>query len=64
MQDNRGNQLQGTIVEIGNDTVKMDFNHQLAGKILNFTGEIIDVREATEDELNHGHLHGPEGHQH
>lgn len=64
MQDNKGNQLQGTIVEIGNDTVKMDFNHQLAGKVLNFTGEVIDVREASEDEINHGHLHGPEGHQH
>jgi FKBP-type peptidyl-prolyl cis-trans isomerase SlyD len=64
MQDNQGNSLQGTILEVGDDTVKMDFNHMLAGKTLNFSGEIIEVRKATEDELSHGHAHGPGGHQH
>lgn len=64
MQDNKGNQLQGTVVDIAEDSVKMDFNHQLAGKVLDFSGEIIDVREATQDEISHGHVHGPGGHHH
>jgi len=64
MQDNQGNSLKGIILEITEETVKMDFNHPLAGKVLNFTGEVIDVREATKEELEHGHVHGPGGHQH
>jgi FKBP-type peptidyl-prolyl cis-trans isomerase SlyD len=42
----------------------MDFNHPLAGKNLYFTGTILDVRNATPDELAHGHVHGPHGHDH
>jgi FKBP-type peptidyl-prolyl cis-trans isomerase SlyD len=42
----------------------MDFNHMLAGKELNFTGEILEVRKATQAELDHGHVHGPDGHEH
>ncbi|MFC2125924.1 peptidylprolyl isomerase [Bacteroidota bacterium] len=64
MQDNQGNPLEGIILEIGDDTVKMDFNHQLAGKVLDFSGEIIDVREAAEEEISHGHIHGPGDHHH
>jgi FKBP-type peptidyl-prolyl cis-trans isomerase SlyD len=64
MQDQNGRPLQGTIMDIGNETVKMDFNHQLAGKTLHFKGEILEVREATKDEISHGHVHGPGGHQH
>lgn len=64
MQDQNGNPLQGTVIEIAEDKVKMDFNHMLAGKELNFTGEILEVREATQAELDHGHVHGPGGHQH
>lgn len=64
MQDQNGNPLNGTIMEVNSESVKMDFNHMLAGKELNFTGEIIEVREATKEELEHGHIHGPGGHQH
>jgi FKBP-type peptidyl-prolyl cis-trans isomerase SlyD len=41
----------------------MDFNHPLAGMDLHFSGDILDVREATEEEQNHGHVHGPH-HEH
>lgn len=64
MQDNEGHPLEGKIVEISNEHVKMDFNHPLAGKTLHFTGQIVDLREATEDEISHGHVHGPHGHHH
>jgi FKBP-type peptidyl-prolyl cis-trans isomerase SlyD len=57
MRDQQGNHLNGKIVEINDSTVKMDFNHPLAGENLFFTGEILDIREATETELSHGHLH-------
>lgn len=64
MSDSEGNQLQGRVVEVGDDTVKMDFNHPLAGKELYFKGKVENVREATPEELHHGHVHGAGGHQH
>ncbi len=64
MQDQNGNPLEGLILEVGEKSVKMDFNHPLAGKNLHFSGEVLDVREATEEEQNHGHAHGPGGHHH
>ena len=64
MQDQNGNPLNGTILEVGEESVKMDFNHMLAGKELHFTGEILEVRKATQAELDHGHVHGPGGHEH
>ncbi|MGK7397573.1 MAG: FKBP-type peptidyl-prolyl cis-trans isomerase [Candidatus Cyclobacteriaceae bacterium M3_2C_046] len=64
MQDQNGNPLQGVVKDVGDETVTMDFNHQLAGKTLHFTGEVLEVREATPDEISHGHAHGPGGHQH
>lgn len=64
MQDQNGNPLNGTVVEVTDQAVKMDFNHMLAGKELSFTGEILEVRAATKDELDHGHIHGPGGHHH
>jgi FKBP-type peptidyl-prolyl cis-trans isomerase SlyD len=57
MMDNQGNRLNGVVVDIESDNVKMDFNHPLAGDDLFFKGKIVDVREATEEELSHGHLH-------
>jgi len=42
----------------------MDFNHQLAGKDLHFAGSIAALRAATEEEIAHGHVHGPGGHNH
>ena len=53
-----------TITEIGTDTVTVDGNHPLAGVELNFAVEVISIREATKDELDHGHVHGEGGHHH
>lgn len=51
MMDSLGRRLQGQIVEIGEDEVRMDFNHPLAGKDLYFSGEVLGVRDATDEEL-------------
>ncbi|TPE45946.1 FKBP-type peptidyl-prolyl cis-trans isomerase [Pontibacter mangrovi] len=64
MTDSEGNQLQGRVVNVTEDTVKMDFNHPLAGKELYFKGKVEQVREATPDELDHGHVHGQGGVHH
>lgn len=57
MLDNQGQVVQGTVAEVGKETVKMDFNHPMAGKTLHFTGKVEAVRDATEKELLEG-LHG------
>ena len=64
MSDNDGNHLRGKILEIDDENIKMDFNHPLAGTDLHFSVEVLDVREATSEELDHGHVHGEHGHQH
>ncbi|MEI6310619.1 MAG: FKBP-type peptidyl-prolyl cis-trans isomerase [Bacteroidota bacterium] len=64
MMDNQGNQHHGRVNKVGLEAIEMDFNHPMAGKKLHFTGTISDVREATPDELSHGHVHGPGGHHH
>lgn len=64
MVDNEGHRLWGKVLEISLQHIKMDFNHPLAGKELHFDGEVLDVREATADELDHGHVHGAGGHHH
>ena len=53
-----------TVVEISDDMVTVDGNHPLAGVTLSFDVTIRDVREATAEELAHGHVHGPGGHSH
>ncbi|MDT8311528.1 MAG: peptidylprolyl isomerase [Methylophaga sp.] len=53
-----------TVTEIGEQTITVDGNHPLAGVHLNFEVNIREVREATEEELEHGHVHGEGGHQH
>lgn len=50
-----------TVTAIGDDTVTIDANHPLAGKTLNFDVEVIKVREATQEEISHGHVHGEGG---
>lgn len=52
MMDHEGNPLNGTILEIGENNVKMDFNHPMADMDLFFTGKILNVREATASELS------------
>ncbi|UXP31660.1 FKBP-type peptidyl-prolyl cis-trans isomerase [Reichenbachiella agarivorans] len=64
MNDQEGNPMQGLVLEIGKETVKMDFNHPMAGMDLHFTGKVIAVRAATAEELDHGHVHGEGGHHH
>ena len=64
MTDNEGNHLQGRVLEVTAEYVKMDFNHPLAGQELHFTGNILEVRDASLEEQEHGHVHGPNGHQH
>ena len=57
MMNSMGGVIPGVVLEVTADSVKMDLNHQMAGKTLHFTGEIVSVREATEKELTDG-LHG------
>ena len=52
------------IQRVNKGQVTIDGNHELAGETLNFKVEIIEVREPTPDELDHGHVHGPGGHEH
>ena len=56
--------VQLAVTKIEGEEVTVDPNHPLAGKTLNFTGSVIEVRDATEEELAHGHVHGEGGHQH
>ena len=57
MLNAQGQVIQGKVDSIGADSVKMDFNHPMAGKTLHFTGKVESVREASEKELTEG-LHG------
>ena len=52
------------ITRIVGDMVTVDGNHPLAGKNLNFDVNVVEVRDASEEELSHGHVHGPGGHHH
>ncbi len=52
------------VTEISNGKVTVDANHPLAGEILHFDISIEEVRAASEDEIGHGHVHGPGGHHH
>lgn len=64
MRDDQGHAMHGKVLAVEPETVKMDFNHPMAGKDLFFTGEIVEVRTASADEISHGHVHGPGGHHH
>ena len=63
-QSPKGETLVVTVTEVSDDNVTIDGNHPLAGAQLNFDVKVVDVREATEEEVDHGHVHGPEGHHH
>jgi FKBP-type peptidyl-prolyl cis-trans isomerase SlyD len=53
-----------TVTHVGLSEVTVDGNHPLADVNLNFDVEIVEVRDATQDEIAHGHVHGPGGHHH
>ena len=57
MEDENGYPFTGIIMEVKDDSVRMDFNHPLAGLDLYFKGKILGIREPTEEELEHGHAH-------
>ena len=53
-----------TVIKVGMSVVDVDLNHPMAGKDLHFDVEIVEVREASEEEIAHGHVHGDGGHHH
>lgn len=53
-----------TVTGIEGDKVHIDGNHPLAGETLHFDVEVLGMREATKEEIAHGHAHGPDGHHH
>lgn len=57
MHDDQGRTFVGTIQEVSEETIVVDFNHPLAGRSLHFQGDILEVREASPSELEHGHVH-------
>ena len=63
VQTDKGHR-QVTVVKVGKFNVDVDANHPLAGRTLTFEIELLDVRAASEEELSHGHAHGPDGHHH
>ena len=63
LQDNQGNQFRGKVTEVSPEAVVVDLNHPMAGNNLHFAIEVLSVREATQEELAHGHSHGADGSQ-
>lgn len=53
-----------TVTEVSDEQVTVDGNHPLAGQNLNFAIEVVSVREASAEEIAHGHIHGPGDHEH
>lgn len=61
MSDDQGRRMMGLVKEVKDEEVILDFNHPMAGQDLFFSVEIQSVRKATEEEVSHGHVHGPGG---
>ena len=57
LNDGDGNIMNGTVRGYDDTTVTMDFNHPLAGHLLHFTGKILEIRDASAEEISHGHVH-------
>lgn len=64
LQDQNGRVVPAKVIEVKESTVTMDVNHPLADQDLHFTGSVVEIREATKEEIEHGHVHGPGGHEH
>jgi len=62
--DQSGHVMVYTVTDVAADKVVVDGNHPLAGQTLQFNCTVAEVRAATEEELSHGHVHGPHGHHH
>ena len=62
--DDQGDILFATIIEVGSKVVKLDTNHPLAGKELHFEVTVADLREASKEEIDHGHVHYDGDHHH
>jgi FKBP-type peptidyl-prolyl cis-trans isomerase SlyD len=63
VQNQAGQPMYARITTVGDKSVRLDFNHPLAGKELHFSVKVVNLRDATPEEKEHGHVHGP-GHQH
>jgi FKBP-type peptidyl-prolyl cis-trans isomerase SlyD len=63
IQTQHGHQ-QVTVLKVGHTMATVDTNHPMAGKTLVFDVEVVEIRDASEEELTHGHVHGPGGHHH
>lgn len=63
-QTPEGGMITVTVAKIDGDDITIDGNHPLAGIALNFDINIVEIREATQEEIDHGHAHGPDGHHH
>lgn len=64
LEDQNGQVHPAKIVSINEETITADVNHPLADQDLHFTGSVTEAREATAEELDHGHVHGPDGDEH
>ena len=62
--DTKQGQRLVTVNKVGMSVVDIDLNHPMAGKTLHFKVDVVDVREASDEERSHGHVHGVGGHQH
>lgn len=63
IQTDKGSQA-ATVLKVGKFNVDVDFNHPLAGQTVTFNIELIEIRDASAEEIAHGHAHGPGGHHH
>ncbi|MES9904573.1 MAG: peptidylprolyl isomerase [Sedimenticola sp.] len=63
-QSPEGQMMVVTVMDVNEESITIDGNHPLAGVNLNFEVEILALRDAVEEEIQHGHIHGPEGHDH
>jgi FKBP-type peptidyl-prolyl cis-trans isomerase SlyD len=59
-----GDEIPARVVKLTDEDITLDANHPLAGEVLYFDIQLADVRAATKEEIDHGHVHGPGGHHH
>jgi len=64
LMDENGYPMQAKVLKDFGDSLLLDFNHPLVGFDLHFEGKILEVRKATQEELDHGHVHGADGESH